>query len=64
MSEYLAVVTRRSKKWSKFLQGTVKVEKNLKGGHLYLIFYKKMFHFCEAVLWLCSEAVCEKGDSE
>lgn len=35
MSEYLAVVTRRSKKWSKLLQGTVKVEKNLKGGHLF-----------------------------
>lgn len=41
MSEYLAVVTRRSKKWSKLLQDTVKVEKNLKGGHLYFIFYKK-----------------------
>ncbi len=31
MSRHLAVVTRRSKKWSKLLQGTVKVEKNVKG---------------------------------
>jgi len=38
MAEYLAVLTRRSKKWSKLLQGTVKVEKNLKGGHFYIIF--------------------------
>ncbi|XP_077072936.1 growth hormone-regulated TBC protein 1b [Siphateles boraxobius] len=30
MAEYLAVLTRRSKKWSKLLEGTVKVEKNLK----------------------------------
>lgn len=37
MAEYLAVLTRRSKKWSKLLQGTVKVEKNLKGGHFYFI---------------------------
>lgn len=63
MSEYLAVVTRRSKKWSKLLQGTVKVEKNLKGGHLYFISHKKMFNFCEAVVWVCSEAICEEGGS-
>ncbi|KAG9262328.1 growth hormone-regulated TBC protein 1 [Astyanax mexicanus] len=30
MSEYLAVLTRRSIKWSKFLQGRSRVEKNLK----------------------------------
>ncbi|XP_016144218.1 growth hormone-regulated TBC protein 1-A-like [Sinocyclocheilus grahami] len=30
MSKHLAVVTRRSKKWSKLLQGTVNVEKNIK----------------------------------
>ncbi|XP_041935610.1 growth hormone-regulated TBC protein 1-A-like isoform X2 [Alosa sapidissima] len=30
MSEYLAVLQRRSVKWSKLLQGNVKVEKNLK----------------------------------
>uniref|UniRef100_A0A8C2G3F6 Growth hormone regulated TBC protein 1b n=1 Tax=Cyprinus carpio TaxID=7962 RepID=A0A8C2G3F6_CYPCA len=30
MSKHSAVVTRRSKKWSKLLQGTVKVEKNVK----------------------------------
>ncbi|XP_056320981.1 growth hormone-regulated TBC protein 1b [Danio aesculapii] len=30
MSDYLAVVTRRSEKWSKLLQGTGKMEKNLK----------------------------------
>lgn len=30
MSDYLAVVTRRSKKWSKLLQDTGKMEKNLK----------------------------------
>ncbi|KTF89637.1 hypothetical protein cypCar_00014073 [Cyprinus carpio] len=30
MSKHLAVVTRRSKKWSKLLQRTVKLEKNVK----------------------------------
>ncbi|XP_052004497.1 growth hormone-regulated TBC protein 1b [Xyrauchen texanus] len=30
MSEYVGVLTRRSKKWSKLVQGTVKVEKNLR----------------------------------
>lgn len=31
MAEYVAVLTRRSIKWSKLLQGKVHVEKNLKG---------------------------------
>lgn len=31
MSKHLAAVARRSKKWSKLLQDTVKVEKNVKG---------------------------------
>ena len=31
MSEYLAVLRRRSVKWSKLLHGNVKVEKNIKG---------------------------------
>lgn len=30
-NEYLDVLSRRSKKWSKLLQGTGNVEKNLKG---------------------------------
>lgn len=31
MSEYLAVLTRRSIKWSKLLQGKPRVDRNLKG---------------------------------
>lgn len=31
MSEYLAVLTKRSIKWSKLLQGKSRVEKSLKG---------------------------------
>lgn len=31
MSEYLAVLTKRSIKWSKLLQGKNRIERNLKG---------------------------------
>lgn len=76
MSGHLAVVTRRSKKWSKLLQGTVKVEKNLKGRlfnviiyiYILLLFYcikltHKSFSLFKAVIWVCSEALCEEGGS-
>ncbi len=39
MTRHLADVTRRSKKWSKLLQGTVRVEKNVKGRQFNLIIY-------------------------